>query len=117
MNEGHLWVVCEADDYGYGERTIQFKPLGPLDVVATQVPMDGDIQKAYTVTVFDYKPIAEAHGRFPLFQSELSPFQRPTSRAGCRRGASTLRPRLGTESRDGSSAISTAKSGTRTYVT
>jgi hypothetical protein len=73
MNDGYLWVVCEAEDYGYGERTIQFRPRGPLDVVATQVPMDGDIQKAYTVTVFDYKPIAEAHGRFPLYQSELLP--------------------------------------------
>jgi hypothetical protein len=73
MNEGYLWVTCTATDYGYGERIIQFKPLGPLDVVATQIPMSGDIQEAYTVTVFDYMPIAEAHGRFPLFQSELLP--------------------------------------------
>jgi hypothetical protein len=73
MNEGYLWVKCEASDYGYGERMISFEDLGPLDVVATQVPKSNDIQDGYTVTAFKYMPIAEAHGRFPLFQEQLKP--------------------------------------------
>jgi hypothetical protein len=73
MGDGYLWVGCEQDDYGYGERKITFRPLGPMDVVATQVPSSGDIQDAYTVTIFDYMPIAMAHGKFPLFQSQLKP--------------------------------------------
>jgi len=31
------------------------------------------VQDAYAVTVYDYMPIAEAHGRFPLFQSSIVP--------------------------------------------
>ncbi|HEY6018876.1 MAG TPA: hypothetical protein VIY48_03005, partial [Candidatus Paceibacterota bacterium] len=73
MNIGYLWPKATAEDYGYGERRIEFQALGPLDVVSTQVPMSNDVQDAYTNTIFIYMPIAEAHGKFPLFQDQLKP--------------------------------------------
>lgn len=70
---GYLWPKCKADDYGFGERRIIFEPLGLFDVLPVQVPKSNDVQDAYLVTVYEYMPIAEAHGRFPLFQSQLLP--------------------------------------------
>lgn len=73
MGRGYIWPKCTSLDYGYGERRIVFQPLGILDVVPVQVPSSNDVQDAYTNTIYDFMPIAEAHGRFPLFQSELKP--------------------------------------------
>lgn len=73
MGQGYLWPKCKAENYGYGERKIIFEPLGILDVVSVQVPSTNDVQDSYAVTIFEYMPIAEAHGRFPLFQSQLKP--------------------------------------------
>jgi hypothetical protein len=73
MGCGYIWQRCIADEYGYGERKIEFVPLGPLDVVPIQIPRSNDVQDAYAVTIYEYMPIAEAHGRFPLFQSQLKP--------------------------------------------
>lgn len=73
MGRGYSWVKVKALDYGYGERRIIFEPKGPLDVVPVQVPESNDVQDAYANTIYSYMPIAEAHGRFPLFQSELKP--------------------------------------------
>lgn len=73
MGRGYIWPHVSTGDYGYGERKIVFEPLGPLDVVPVQIPSDNDVQGSYVVTIFQYMPIAEAHGRFPLFQSELKP--------------------------------------------
>ena len=70
---GYLWPKCKALDYGFGERRIIFEPLGILDVAPVQVPKTNDVQDAYVATVFEYMPIAEAHARFPLFQSKLVP--------------------------------------------
>ena len=71
MGIGYLWPKVKADEYGYGERKLVFEPLGLLDVVPVQIPRSNDVQDAYAVTIFDYLPIAEAHGRFPLFQRQL----------------------------------------------
>jgi hypothetical protein len=71
MGIGYLWPKVRADEYGYGERKIVFDALGLLDVVPIQIPRSNDVQDAYAVTVYDYMPIAEAHGRFPLFQGQL----------------------------------------------
>ena len=72
MGIGYLWPKVRATEYGYGERKMEFDALGLLDVLPTQIPSrTNDIQDAYAVTVYDYMPIAEAHGRFPLFQSEI----------------------------------------------
>lgn len=73
MGVGYLWPKCKAEDYGYGERRIVFEALGLLDVLPVQVPSSNDVQQAYAVTVYEYMPIAEAHGRFPLFQDQLLP--------------------------------------------
>lgn len=74
MGRGYLWPKCKARNYGFGERQIVFQVLGPLDVVPVQIPPStNDIQDAYAVTIYEYMPIAEAHGRFPLFQSQLKP--------------------------------------------
>jgi len=74
MGRGYLWPNCSADNYGYGERRINFRALGPLDVVPVQIPpLTNDVQDAYMTTIYVYMPIAEAHGRFPLFQSSLVP--------------------------------------------
>ena len=73
MGRGYLWPKCKAGNYGFGERRIIFEPLGPIDVLPVQVPSNCDTQDSYVETVFEYMPIAEAHGKFPLFQSELQP--------------------------------------------
>lgn len=71
MGIGYLWPKVKASEYGYGERELVFDALGLLDVVPVQIPRSNDIQDAYSVTVYDYMPIAEANGRFPLFQGRL----------------------------------------------
>lgn len=71
MGIGYLWPKVRADEYGYGERKMVFEALGLLDVVPVQIPRSNDVQDAYAVTIYDYMPIAEAHGRFPLYQGEL----------------------------------------------
>jgi hypothetical protein len=72
MGIGYLWPKVRATEYGYGERKMEFDALGLLDVIPTQIPSrTNDIQDAYAVTVYDYMPIAEAHGRFPLFQKDI----------------------------------------------
>lgn len=71
MGIGYLWPKVRADEYGYGERKMVFDALGLLDVVPVQMPKTNDVQDAYAVTVYDYMPIAEAYGRFPLFQGLL----------------------------------------------
>jgi hypothetical protein len=74
MGRGYMWPNCSAGEYGFGERQINFRALGPLDVVPVQVPpLTNDVQDAYANTLYVYMPIAEAHGRFPLFQSSLVP--------------------------------------------
>lgn len=73
MGVGYLWTKCIAEDYGWGERKIVFVPLGLLDVLPVQIPRSNDVQDAYAVTIYDYMPIAEAHAKFPKFQSQLKP--------------------------------------------
>ena len=73
---GYLWPKVKADDYGWGERRIVFEPLGLFDVLPVQMPKTNDVQDSYVCTVYEYMPIAEAHGRFPDFQDELQPIDR-----------------------------------------
>lgn len=76
MGIGYLWPKVRASEYGYGERRMEFDALGLLDVVPVQIGKTNDVQDAYAVTVYDYMPIAEAHGRFPLYQHLLQPVGR-----------------------------------------
>jgi hypothetical protein len=72
MGIGYLWPKVRADEYGYGERKMEFDALGLLDVVPVQIPpRSNNVQDAYAVTVYDYMPIAEACARFPLFQGDI----------------------------------------------
>lgn len=80
MGVGYLWPKCKAADYGWGERQLVFEALGLLDVMPVQVPSTNDVQDAYNVTVYEYMPIAEAHARFPAFQSDLKPVDRGQSK-------------------------------------
>ena len=73
MARGYLWPKCIATDYGWGERQIVFEPLGILDVVPVQIPASNEVDQSYAVTIYVYMPIAEAHGKFPLFQHLLKP--------------------------------------------
>ena len=102
MGVGYLWPKCKAEDYGFGERRIIFEDLGPLDVLPVQVPKSNDIQDAYLETIYEYMPIAEAHARFPLFQSQLKPVDQvgqPT-RFAAKRIDFSERFRYGQESRN-----------------
>ncbi len=102
MGQGYLWPKCTTLDYGFGRRQIVFEPLGVLDVVPVQVPATNDVQDAYACTIFDYMPIAEAHGRFPLFQSSLKPVDQSKyqSRLQARRLDWAERFRYGGETRN-----------------
>ena len=72
MGIGYLWPKVRPTEYGYGPREMTFDALGVLDVVPVQIPSrTNDIQDAYAATIYDYMPIAEAEGRFPLFQGQL----------------------------------------------
>ncbi|HTF69168.1 MAG TPA: hypothetical protein VK638_41460 [Edaphobacter sp.] len=76
VGRGYLWPKCKTGNYGYGERQIIFDALGLLDVIPVQVPSSNNVKDAYANTIYEYMPIAEAHGRFPAFQSSLQPVER-----------------------------------------
>lgn len=76
MGRGYLWPKCTTRHYGFGDREIVFEPIGLLDLIPTQVPASNDVQDAYTNTIYEYMPIAEAHARFPQFQADLQPIER-----------------------------------------
>jgi hypothetical protein len=72
MGIGYLWPKVRPTEFGFGPREMTFDALGVLDVVPVQIPArTNDVQDAYAVTIYDYMPIAEAYGRFPLFQGQL----------------------------------------------
>lgn len=101
MGRGYMWPKCKASNYGFGERRICFQSLGPLDVVPVQIPPStNDVQDAYVNTIYEYMPIAEAHGRFPLFQSDLQPISAVSfdSRVSARRADSTEKLHYGDQS-------------------
>ena len=66
MGVGYLWPKIRPSDYGFGPREMVFDALGLLDVMPTQVPSrTNDVQDAYSITIYDYMPIAEASAKFP----------------------------------------------------
>lgn len=79
-----------------------FSPKGILDVVPVQVPETNDVGDAYALTVYEYMPIAEAHGRFPTYQSDLQPVDKMRfgSRVQSRRVDYAERFRYGDEARN-----------------
>lgn len=102
MGRGYLWPKVRAGNYGFGERRMVFEALGLLDVVPTQMPSSNDVQDAYANTIYTYMPVAEAHGRFPLFQAELNPISQIDyqSRIQARRADFAERFRYGGQQRN-----------------
>lgn len=102
MGRGYMWPKCKTRNYGFGERELVFQDLGLLDVIPVQVPSTNDVQDAYANTIYEYMPIAEAHGRFPAFQSSLQPVERMkfSSRVQGRRVDYAERFRYGDEPRN-----------------
>ncbi len=97
MGRGYIWPKVKALDYGFGERRLIFEPLGLLDVIPVQIPSSNDVQDAYSNTIFEYMPIAEAHARFPLYQDKLQPISDVSykNRVQCRRADLAQRFRYG----------------------
>jgi len=71
---GFIYPYFTRDKFGSGEGEFVFKALGQPDVLPVQLPRDRNYQKAYIVTLVIPMGIAEAHARFPLYQSKLKPF-------------------------------------------
>lgn len=87
LGRGYLWPRYIRKDFGWGAGGMEFRALGPREVVPTQLPADNDIQGAYTVTICDCLGIAEAHARFPHAQDDLQPISmtKPLSNGHVRR--------------------------------
>lgn len=71
---GFIHPFYSRDKFGSGEGEFVFMPLGQPDVLPVQLPRSRDYQKAYIVSLAIPMGVAEAHARFPLFQSKLIPF-------------------------------------------
>jgi hypothetical protein len=71
---GFLYPFYARDKFGSGDGEFVFKALGQPDVLPVQLPRDRNYQKAYIVTLAIPFGVADAHARFPLFQSKLTPF-------------------------------------------
>jgi len=71
---GFISPMYSRDKFGSGEGEFVFMPLGQPDVLPVQLPRSRNYQKAYVVTLAVPMGVAEAHARFPLFQSKLKPF-------------------------------------------
>lgn len=82
LGRGYLWPRAVRTNFGTGPRRIQFRALGPREVLPLQLPADNDVQGSYAVTIFEPMGIAEAHARFPRFQNELNAISRNPARRG-----------------------------------
>jgi hypothetical protein len=70
---GYLRPVYRRAFAGQGHGNIELDTFGQPSVLPVQMPANGDLQRAYAVTLLDEKPIWEAHGMFPDFQDRLKP--------------------------------------------
>lgn len=70
---GYVRPVYRRELYGTGKGDITLFTYGSPCVLPTQLPANGDLQSAYTVTLLDEMPIAMAHGMFPRYQDRLRP--------------------------------------------
>lgn len=84
---GYLWPRYIRHDFGWGEGGVEFRALGPREVLPSQLPATNDIQGSYATTVMDCMGIAEAHARFPNAQDELFPISltKPSTNGHVRR--------------------------------
>lgn len=70
---GWIHPVYRRDMAGTGEGNLDLDVYGQPCILPTQLPSDGDYQKAYAVSLMDEIPIYMAHGLFPKFQERLYP--------------------------------------------
>jgi hypothetical protein len=87
LARGYLWPRYIRKEFGWGQGGMEFRDLGPREVLPSQLPADNDMQGCYAQTICDCLGIAEAHARFPSAQEELLPISRtkPTSNGHVRR--------------------------------
>src|SRR6267154_472652 len=102
LGRGYLWPRYIRKDFGWGAGQIEFRALGPREVLPCQLPADNDIQGSYAVTIVDCLGIAEAHARFPHAQDKLFPVSRtkPSSNGHVRRLEFWDRWKYGQEQQD-----------------
>ncbi|HKS72075.1 MAG TPA: hypothetical protein VJQ82_02690, partial [Terriglobales bacterium] len=72
-NTGFIRPVYRRGMAGHGHGNIEMDTFGMPSVLPSQMPANGDFQRAYCVTLMDEKPIWEAHGMFPDHQDRLKP--------------------------------------------
>jgi hypothetical protein len=68
---GWLRPVYRRDMQGHG--TLDLDAFGMPSLLFTQIPHDGDFNRAYTATLLEEVPIYEAHWKFPMYQDRLKP--------------------------------------------
>jgi hypothetical protein len=69
------WVrpVYSRDMGGQGQGQVRLLSYGAPSILPTQLPLSGDFQQAYAMTILDEMPVYMAHGMFPKWQSYLRP--------------------------------------------
>jgi hypothetical protein len=72
---GTAWILptYKRDFWTAGRGDIVLGTCGPMGVLPIQLPEDGDIQRAYAVTIRHEVPIAMAHAQYPLLQNLIVP--------------------------------------------
>jgi len=102
LSRGYMWPRYIRTEFGWGPGMVEFRDLGPREVLPTQVPTSGDIQGSYAVTAIECMGIAEAHARFPRNQEDLVPISkfRYTSPNQVRRHEFWDRHRYGTNTQN-----------------
>jgi hypothetical protein len=75
---GFIYPFYSRSKFGMGDGEFVFMALGQPDVLPIQLPRGRNYQNAYIVTLVVQTGIAEAHARFPEFQSKLKPFGEKT---------------------------------------
>jgi hypothetical protein len=75
---GFIYPFYSRSKFGMGDGEFVFMALGQPDVLPIQLPRGRNYQNAYIVTLVVPMGVAEAHARFPEFQSALKPFGEKT---------------------------------------
>ena len=75
---GFIYPFYSRSKFGMGDGEFVFMALGQPDVLPIQLPRGRNYQNAYIVTLVVPMGVAEAHARFPEFQSKLKPFGEKT---------------------------------------
>lgn len=96
FGSGYIGPDWHSDFWTTGRGEIVLKVYSPEDVLPTQIPKDGDIQRAYAVTLHEEVPLNLARAMFPTLQHLIVPDRSAPSglRKGLGKMASFLSPVL-----------------------